>query len=134
MIDVENEVYTRVENRLKSVYPDIYMSGISVPAPPSFPAVSLVEEDNYCDRRHMDSSGQEKYGRLMYEVNVYSNMHMRQKTQAKEIMEIVSDEMSAMGMVRTFKRPIPNKADASVYRIIARFTAGIDKNKNIYNL
>lgn len=134
MIDIENEVFTRIEGKLRSDYSSIYITGEYNPAPSTFPAVSLIEEDNYEDRRHRDSSGEEKYAGLMYEVNVYSNLQTGRKSQAKEIMKIISDEMKAIGMTRTYKRPIPNKADTSIYRIIARFSAGVDQNKNIYDL
>jgi len=134
MTDIENEVFTRIEGKLRIAYPSIYITGEYNPSPSSFPAVSLIEEDNYEDKRYVDSSKDEKYTALMYEVNVYSNLLTGRKTQAKDIMKIISNEMKAIGMTRTFRRPIPNKTDTSIFRIVARFTAGVDKDKNTYDL
>ena len=49
MINVENEIYTIVATALREQFPGVFVSGEYVTAPASFPAVTLIESDNYVD-------------------------------------------------------------------------------------
>ena len=55
MIDIENEVFNRVATRVREQFPDIFMTGEYVNSPSSFPAVSLVEQDNSIRESTADS-------------------------------------------------------------------------------
>ena len=46
MINIESEVFNTVATALRSEFTGIFVSGESVAAPSSFPAVTLVEDDN----------------------------------------------------------------------------------------
>ena len=73
MIDVEKQIYTPIAAALREKFPGISVSGEYVKAPPKFPYVSIVEQDNYTTISRLDSSDRERYATILYEVNVYSN-------------------------------------------------------------
>jgi hypothetical protein len=133
VINVENEVFSTVATALRNEFSGIFVSGEYVPAPPSFPAVTLVEDDNSTYTRTLDSSGQENHAQIMYTVNVYSNKSSGKKSECKSIMAIIDDEMQGMGFVRIGSSPaeVPN-ADKTIYRMVARYRATISKDKIIY--
>ena len=132
MINIENEVYSTVSEKVRAKVSDIYMSGEYVKSPPSFPAVSLVEMSNNVYRNTQTSEGNENHASIMYEVNVYSNKTYGKKTECKTIMSIIDEEMTNLGFSRTMMQPIPNMDDATIYRITARYTAVVSKNNIIY--
>ena len=133
MIDIENEVFTHVASALREQFSGIFVSGEYVSAPPSFPAVTLVEDDNATYERTLDSSGEENHAQVMYTVNVYSNKSAGKKTECKAIISTIDRLMLGMGFIRTGRSPveIPN-ADTSIYRMIARYRAVVSKDKTIY--
>jgi hypothetical protein len=69
----------------------------------------------------------------MYTANVYSNKSSGKKSECKSIMAIIDDEMQDMGFVRVGSGPMaaPN-ANASIYRMVARYRATISKDKTTY--
>lgn len=133
MINVENEVFSTVATALRTEFSGIFVSGEYVSAPPSFPAVTLVEQDNSTYQRSLDSSGSEKHAVVMYEANAYSNLGSGKKKQTRAIMAIIDNEMQDMGFVRIGSSPaeVPN-ADKTIYRMVARYRATVSKDKTIY--
>lgn len=132
MINVENEIFSIVSTKVRNEFPNIYMSGEYVKSPPSFPATSLVEMDNTAYTSTQTSSGNENHATLMYEVNTYSNKVKGKKSECKEIMTLIDNEMEALGFTRTMLQPIPNMDDATIYRMTARYRAVISKDKTIF--
>lgn len=133
MINIESEVFNTVATALRSEFTGIFVSGESVAAPSSFPAVTLVEQDNSTYQRSLDSSGSEKHAVVMYEANAYSNLGSGKKKQTRAIMAIIDDEMQDMGFVRIGSSPaeVPN-ADKTIYRMVARYRATVSTDKIIY--
>ena len=132
MIDVENEVFNTVATVVRAEYPDIYIVGEYVKTPPKFPCVSLVEMDNQSYQRTEDSGSSENHVSVMYEVNIYSNKTIGKKTECKTIAALIDEQMLALGFARTMIQPIPNLDDATIYRMVGRYSAVISKNKVIY--
>ena len=66
----------------------------------------------------------------MFEVNVYVNSKTNKKSKCKEIFGVVNDSFVELGFERILARPVPNEDD-SIYRMIGRFVAKVDKNNNI---
>lgn len=132
MIDIENEVFNTVATEVRTKYPDIYMVGEYVKTPPKFPCVSLVEMDNQSYQATEDSGSSENHAVLMYEVNVYSNKTVGKKSECKAIAALIDERMLALGFARTMLQPIPNLDDATIYRMVSRYSAIISKNKVIY--
>lgn len=126
LIDVENEVYTRIAAPLRQQFSNINITGEYVKAPASFPHVSIVEADNYVSQGRLDSSNEERFATLMYEVNVYSNKTSGKKSECKSIMDYIDRIMYGMNFRRTERTPVPNLEDASIYRVTARYRAETD--------
>ena len=133
MINIETEVFSTVATALRDEITGIFVSGDAIAAPSSFPAVTLVEQDNSTYQRSLDSSGREKHAVVMYEANAYSNLGSGKKKQTRAIMAIIDDEMQDMGFVRIGSSPaeVPN-ADKTIYRMVARYRATVSKNKKIH--
>ena len=131
MIDIESEIYTILSDALEATFPHIYVTGEYMNAPPSFPCVSIMESDNYSSLGRQDSSDKEKFGMLMYEINVYSNKSHGRKSECKAIMRLIAEKFYSLNFTRLALTPIPNLFDASVFRLTARFRAESD-GTNIY--
>lgn len=129
MIDVENEVFNSVATEVRANYPDIYMVGEYVKTPPKFPCVSLVEMDNSSYQRTEDTGSSENHASVMYEINIYSNKTVGKKAECKAIASLIDEQMLALGFARTMLQPIPNLDDATIYRMVGRYSAVISKDK-----
>lgn len=133
MINIETEVFSTVATALRAEFSGIFVAGEAVAAPSSFPAVTLVEDDNSTYQRSLDSSGQENHAQLMYSCNVYSNKSAGKKAECKAILAVIDTEMFGMGFLRVGCSPmeVPN-ANGAIYRMVARYRATISKDKTIY--
>lgn len=132
MISVENEIFDRVSTSVREMFPTVCMTGEYVRTPSSFPHVSLEEKDNSVYRNTQTSTEYENHAVLMYEVNVYSNKTKGKKTECKAIIALIDEAMEKLGFTRTMLQPIPNMDDATIFRLTARYTAIVSKDKMIY--
>lgn len=132
MIDIENELFTKVATALRAEYPKIFVTGEYVKAPPSFPCVMFVEMDNTPYRRTQTDVDMENHVTIMYEVDVFSNKTKGKKAECKAIVKIVDDIMLSLGFDRPFLNPIPNQDDATIYRMKGRYIAVVSKDNVIY--
>lgn len=135
MIDCESEVFSTVATALRASISGIFVSGEAVAAPASFPAVTLVEMDNSIYMRTMGLARIENHASIMYQAECYSNLSSGKKAQCKAIMAIIDTEMQKLGFVRIGSGPmaLPN-ADATKYRMVARYRAVISKTGSIYKI
>jgi hypothetical protein len=132
VIDVENEIFSKVAAAVRAAFPSVFMSGEYIRTPPKFPFVSLVEMSNTAYDRTQSSAGLENHASLMYEVNVYSNKTSGKKSECKAIAALIDNELATLGFSRTMLQPIPNMDDATIYRMTGRYTAVISKDKKLY--
>ena len=132
MIDVENEIYDRVADKLREAFNGIGIAGEYVQSPSQFPFVSIVEADNTPLQRTKTTDCGENHATLMYEINVYSNKAKGKKAECKAIVAVVDSEMMTMGFTRMMLNPIQNMNDATVYRILGRYRAVVSKTNVIY--
>ena len=132
MIDVENEVFSRVASKVRGEFPKIMMTSEYVRSPSSFPHVSLEEKDNTSYTNTETSSCSENHISVMYEVNVYSIKTSGKKSECKKIIALIDKEMLSIGFNRVMLQPIPNIDDATVYRILARYRAVVSKDKTFF--
>lgn len=131
MIDFENEIYTRVVERVQALHGDVEFSGIDERLPSKFPFVSIVEADSATRTDTIDSGSYENHVNVMYEVNVYSNKSGGRKSECRAILATIDEAFVRMGFARTMRNPV-SMDDATIYRMVARYTAAIDKNGKIY--
>lgn len=132
MIDIETDVFDTVAKAVRAKYPKIFITGEYVKVPSKFPCVSLMEMDNQSYQRTEDSGSAENHVSVMYEVNVYSNKSVGKKSECKAIATLIDEQMLALGFARTMLQPIPNLDDATIFRIVGRYSAIISKDKVIY--
>lgn len=132
MIDVENEIFDKVSKVVKATYPSVYMVGEYVKTPSKFPCVSFMEMDNLSYQRTEDSGSSENHVSVMYEINIYSNKSVGKKTECKAIASLIDEQMLKLGFGRTMLQPIANLDDATIYRLVGRYTAIISKDKKIF--
>jgi len=123
VIDIENEVFNRIATRLREKFNPISVYGEYIKSPAVFPAVIIEERGNSVYERTQDSGSVENHVRLMYEVNVYSNKQSGKKSECKSIFKVIDEEFASMGFTRTLKEPIANLEDATIYRMVGRYTA-----------
>lgn len=129
MINAESLIFNRVAERLRSEYPEISVYGEYVETPSSFPAVSLVEEDNSVVSSLMTTTNMENFVDVVYSVNIYSNKASGKKIEAKNIGDTVDEEMMKMGFTRTMRSQIPN-IDRTIYRLTIRYVGRITVEEN----
>lgn len=138
MIDIENDVFAAAATPLREKYGKdekgkykIFVSGEYTSSPASFPAVTIEEVNNRVYQK-MRTLHIENAASVLYEVNVFSNKIGYKKAEAQEIMSFVDNIMSGLGFTRTMCNPLPNLADATIYRLTARYEAVVDKDHWIY--
>lgn len=69
---------------------------------------------------------------VAFEVNVYDNTSGYKKQNVKEIMADIDQIMAGLGLERTMCAPTSNLADATIYRMTARYEAAVDAELFIY--
>lgn len=131
MIDYDNDIIGAVETALEAEHPDVFLYDEPLPVDADFPCVVMEEIDNYADQRTIDSGSNENHVISVYEISVYSNRTRGKKQECKSIFATVSDTLTGLGFTRLSSNPV-SMIDATVYRMIGRFTAVISENGEIY--
>lgn len=132
MIDAWTYVFNYIAPALRLAYPDIYVTGEYTPTPAHFPAVFIYEMDNYAYRQTQDSGSLENHAVIPFQIDVYSNLSSGKKTQCDSIMTTIDELMQVIGYTRTMCQPVPNEAEASIYRKTARYSAVVGKDGTVY--
>lgn len=132
MVTIESELFSLISAKVRATYPNIFMTGEYVKSPPSFPAVSMIEQDNTTYINTQTSDERENHASLMYEIDIYSNKTKGKKSECKAIATLIDEEMAFYGFTRTMLQPIPNMDDATIYRIKGRYKGVVSKDNVIY--
>ena len=132
MIDLESDIFNAVATALRTAHSGIFVTSEYVAAPPSFPAVSIVENGNRVVSRYRTLNIENAVS-VMYEVNVYSNKASGKKEEAKAIAATLDDAFASIGFTRTMRNQVTNLNDTRIYRIVCRYEAIIDKDFWIYH-
>ena len=125
MIDIENTIYSPIRTALVNQFEGIFVTSEPTATTAKFPAVSIVQQDNYMSINKLDNSGRERYATVMFQVDVYSNKASGKKSQCKEIMSFIDDMMFALNFTRLSLTPIPME-NLGYYRLSARYRAETD--------
>lgn len=128
MNSIESEIFSKVYTKLNTTYGQdaIYVTSEYDPVPPQLPCVYLYEADNF--NAGFDSDNTEVITGVAYTVEVYSNKQNGKKSEAKGIMATIDSVLTPLGFTRTFMQQIPNMADATIYRLTARYSAAVIGN------
>lgn len=132
MIDIESDIFDYVAKRIRAAHTGAYVVGEYVETPAKFPAVTLVEADNRVLTRMRTSDDIENGVSVMWDMNIYSNKTAGKKAEAKAIANTADAVFAEIGFTRTFREQVPNLNNATIYRIVCRYEAVIDKNFVIY--
>lgn len=128
MIDIENDVLDAVKTAVLAAFPGTDVSGEYTESPALLPAVTVTESDNRV-KTSMRTVKIENAVTVMYEANVYSNKSAGRKQQAKAIANVMDETFANLGFTRTFRNPVPNLKDATIYRILCRYQADVGAGK-----
>ena len=130
MIDIFNEVFTRTATALRNKFSKIRVTGEYVQTPVSYPAVALDEIDNI--ETEADSSDRERYNRVRYRVQVFSNKSSGKRAEARSIQKEIDLIFKSMGFKRTSYSTTPDIINNTVYCITTVFSAVVDENGYIH--
>lgn len=122
MIDFENEFVDAVRTAVTAKFSSATVVSEYVPKPSAFPHVYIRETDNASEAATFRLNGGESDARLSYTIDVFSNRKSGKKSECKAVMAAVDDTMQRYNFQRTFCNPFPNENDASIYRMVARYT------------
>lgn len=132
MIDIENKIYTGIVKELRlKVSKNISTSSEMFNAPPSFPHVSICEENSYPLKSTMDSNSNENHDVVLYDINIYSNKPKGYKQELKNILSVIDDYLFSIGFVRLSKDNTPVNSN-SLHRMTLRYEAVVSKDNKIY--
>ena len=133
MIDPENQVFSTIYDALMAtdehnepLFPGLNVTGEYVREPSSLPHASITMSDNYVARGRQASNNAEILANYMFEVNVYSNKKNGKKSECKAILQVIDDVMFSLNLQRISMSPVPNLEDATIYRIVARYSGASD--------
>lgn len=132
MIEIENQVYSRLKDYLTSKFADINMSSVYINAPSQFPFVSIVEIDNSVNTRAEDCCNVENADNISYEINIQTKNPNTKKIVANDIARAVDEFMLSLGFIRNSKVPLSSDNDGVAYRIVMRYSGVVDKNFIVY--
>lgn len=130
MIDFSNEIFNAVAEYLRSLFAGIRVVGEYVNSPTRFPCVTIDEIENYPE--HLDSARVNKYARIVYRVQVFSNLEGGKRSEARRIYASVDEKMQELGLFAKTYTSTPAVYNAEVYSITATYEAVIDQNGVIY--
>lgn len=125
---LQAKIFDPIATALRAEYDGIYVTGEYNNVPPSFPAVSIIEADNYIDTDAISSKADEEYSIVMYEVEVFANDANGKVTKAREILAFIDAILYDLNFTRLSMTPVPNMANTSIYRLVARYRAETDGN------
>jgi len=121
IVSPENVIFTIIATSIRAQVKDVYVAGEYVSQPPKFPAVNIVESDNFPVRSTQTNANLEKTVQVVYEVNVYSNKTKGKKAECKDIAALIDTEFMRLGFTRLVLNPIQNMNDATIYRMYGRY-------------
>lgn len=132
MINYMNEIFTTVATAVRNQLPDVSVGGEYTRRPSSFPAITLDETRNITIGSLADSSNEEKFSRLTYRLQAFSNSQSGKKAEAREIFSAADAAMLAMGFRRITYTTTPEIYDSTIYSITATYEGVISANGVIY--
>lgn len=132
MIDFEADIYTAVREAVLEAHPEVYMTGDFERQPAKFPCAMLYESENSAYRSTQDSGSLENHAEINFTAEVYTIKRSSRRTEARGIMQTIDDTMQGLGFTRMSMTPVPNYADATIYRLVARYRAVIGRDGLVY--
>lgn len=120
MIDVENFVIDRVNQRIKAEGLTVHVHSGHVRSPSEFPALMLYESDN-TTYEAIRFDGRESFAEVRYTAEVCTNETTGKKELAKQIMTVVDNAMQEMGFYRDSKQYTFGTNESSVFVALSTY-------------
>ena len=130
MIDVSSEIFNTVATDLRFAYEEIKVVGEYVSSPTAFPTVTIDEISNV--PAHQDSATSNKYARVTYRVQVFSNLKSGKRRQAREIYSRLDDVLQGLGLFAVTYTTTPAIYNSEIYCITATYEGVVDRNGVIF--
>lgn len=132
MIDYSNEIFNAVATALRNSYDGIQVKGEYVSTPSRFPTVTVDETQNV--PTHLDSGHTNKYARVTYRVQVFSNKETGKRAEARKIYGKVDEVMQSMGFFAKSYTTTPAVYNSEIYCITATYEGVIGTDGVIYRV
>lgn len=129
MIDYSNEIFSAVAEDLRFNFEGIRVVGEYESSPSRFPTATLDETQNVPS--HLDSAKQNKYARLQYRAQVFTNGEGK-RALARKIYATLDAKMQELGLFCITYTTTPAIYNSELYCITATYEAVIDQNGVIY--
>ena len=116
LTDIESAVFSPISQDFRAAYPNGSCYGEITEAPANFPALIIYE----ADRASTEYTGLDAE-RLVFDVDVYSNLTSGAKQECKDIIGIVENRLMSFGKWElVFCEQLKN-ADQRIFRMKARY-------------
>lgn len=132
MIDYSNEIFNTVATALRAGFDGIQVKGEYVSTPSRFPTVTVDETQNLPE--HLDSGKKNKYARVTYRVQVFSNKEVGKRAEARTIYNTVDEVMQSMGFFAKTYTTTPAVYNSEIYCITATYEGVIGADGVIYRV
>ena len=126
MIDVENLVFDTVFNGVRTVHSGMEVSKGFNEETAKLPCVIVREVNNVPVQRMNTDDCAENYSRLTYQVDVYSDKQGEQRSECRNLLNLVDGLMQGMKFYRTYMSEALN-IKRSIFRQYARYTVIVGK-------
>lgn len=132
MINIFNDVFTHVKARVVAAHRGTDVSTPYGRKKAVFPAVVLSHKSNTVVTRYR-TRNIENASRMMIEAQIGSNKANGKEEEAWKIAETVDEAFAEIGFTRIMCEPVEDFSDATIYRIVCRYEAIVDKDFWIYH-
>lgn len=130
MIDLEMELFSKIKETLPE---GTNLSNLYEATPAVLPTISFLMSDNRVYEEAESSSGEEEAALLTFSVIGYCERTQEKKEICKGLIALCNTVMHSAGFRRTMMQPEePKEESASIYKIMAKYEAVVDKNHIIY--
>lgn len=131
MIDVETDLVAEMQAALQTqLGADFYIYTDRTVKPATVPCGALEEIENTVYTRTSDSGGREHHATVTYRWTAISKQRNGKKSECKRIFALGDEFLTGLGFLRISKQP-NDMNNATMYRLTGRYTAVVDKNKQI---
>lgn len=132
MIDIYDRVFAYIYEAVKKLNAEAEVYDAFTQIPAKFPCVTVQELNNTTTASIIGTRNKEKFARISYQIDVFSNANTGRRRECTELMGAISDALVMLNFQRVSMNPVPNYNDADIYRITARFEVIADDKNNTY--
>ena len=131
IINIKNDVFSFVAQRVRERHQGVFVTGAYTATPARFPAHTITQIDNRVATRYRTTKI-ENAAIVAFETQTYSNKASGKEAEAESIAATSDEAFEEIGFTRTMYSVVPNLNDATIYRIVCRYEAIVDKDLWIY--